>query len=280
VPFAAGLARGRFAAACAASLATPGALHILPPGTEATALTPLPVTHLPDVSPQLLREFQQLRLFTLGDLAACPAPLLRAVFGPAVLRLQALARGDEPAAGIDSALNAQALTATRSLPAGATPAATLIVLEALAGDVVATLAAACRAATALTLTVGFAIGPPLHKMTRLPAPATDAPAIQRAVTPLLAALLRARRSRPAWIELAVTRSCAAVYQPSLPMPPSDPALRLQAVLADLHARFGPDVIQLGATRVPPSPLPRAARGDHAVAPALQVAHALYPSAHS
>lgn len=276
VPFAAGLARGRFAAACAATLAQPGTLHVLSPGTESAALAPLSVTHLPDVSPQLLREFQQLRLFTLGDLAACPVPLLRAVFGPAILRLQALACGEEPGAGIDPTLTAQPLTATRSVPPGATSAHTNTALAALAGDLATTLDAAGRAAVALTLTVGFTIGPPLHKPVRLPAPTTDALVIQTAVTSLLAALLHARRSRPAWIELAASRSCEAVYQPPLPAPPvTDPAQRVQAVLADLHARFGPDVIQLGATRVPPSPLSHAVNRDTA----LQVTHALYPSAH-
>jgi DNA polymerase-4 len=277
VPYAAGLARSRFAAACAASLAAPGTLHILSPGTEAAALAPLPVTQLPDVSPQLLREFQQLRLFTLGDLAACPPPLLRAVFGPAVLRLQELARGEEPGAGIGPPLTAQPLTATRSVPPGATSAHTSTVLAALAGDLAATLDASGRAALALTLTVGFTAGPPLYKPARLPAPTGDVLVIQTAVTPLLAALLRARRSRPAWIALTASRVCDAVYQPPLPAPPvTDPARRVQAVLADLHARFGPDVIQLGATRVPPSPLAHAVHRD----PALQVIHALHPSAHS
>jgi DNA polymerase-4 len=277
----AGLAAGRFPAACAATLAAQGTLHILPPGTEAAALAPRPITQLPDVSPQLLREFQQLRLFTLGDLAACPAPLVRAVFGPAVVRLQALARGEEPGAGLEPALIAQPLTATRSVLPGATATDTLAVLAALAGDLAATLGGAGRAATALTLTVGFAAGPPLHKTTRLPAPATDAPAIQAALSPLLVALLRARRSRPTALHLATTRSCDAVYQPPLPAPRSAPApaTRLQAVLADLQARFGPDVIQLGATRVPPSPQLHSADEHHRRAPALQVTHALHPSTH-
>jgi hypothetical protein len=277
----AGLAAGRFAAACAATLAPPGTLHLLPPGTEAAALAPLPITHLPDVSPQLLREFQQLRLFTLGDLAACPAPLLHAVFGPAVLRLQALARGEHPAVGTGPALTGPELIATRSVPPGATPADTTTLIAALAGDLAVALGAAGRAATTLTLTVAFAAGPPLHKTTCLPALATDAPAIQTAVAPLLAALLRARRRRPAWIALAATRACDVVYQPPLPAPPAtDPALRVQAVLADLHARFGPDIIQLGATRVPPSPLSHAVKHEATGTPMLQVAHALHPSAHS
>jgi DNA polymerase-4 len=275
----AGLAAGRFPAACAATLAAQGTLHILPPGTEAPALAPLPITQLPDVSPQLLREFQQLRLFTLGDLAACPAPLLRVVFGPAVLRLQALACGEHPDVGTAPLLTGQALIATRSVPPGATPADTTTLITALAGDLAVTLAAAGRAATALTLTVGFAVGPPLHKTARLFAPATDAPTIQTAVAPLLVALLRARRSQPTALHLAVTRSCDAVYQPPLPTPP-DPALRLQAILADLQARFGPDVIQLGATRVPPSPLLHVADEHHRRAPALQVTHALYSSTHA
>jgi hypothetical protein len=196
------------------------------------------------------------------------------------VRLQALARGEDPGRGAAHAPTDSALTATRSLLPGSTPAATTVLLAAVAADLAATLGAAGRAATALTVTVGFAAGPPLHKTTRLSAPATDVPAIQTAATPLLIALLRARRSRPLWVQIMAARSCDAVCQPPLPVPPTaDPALRVQAVLADLQARFGGDVIQLGATRVPPSPLPRAARGDHAVAPTLQVAHALYPSAH-
>jgi hypothetical protein len=280
VAWAAGLARGRFAAACAATLAPLGTLHVLSPGTEAAVLAPLPVTRLPDLSPQLLREFHQLRLFTLGDLAACPSSLLRAVFGPAVLRLQALASGEEPGAGTDPPITAQPLTATRSVPPGATSAAISNVLAALAGDLAAALGASDRAAIALTLTVGFTGGPPLHKLARLPAPTSDALAIHTAVTPLLATLLRDRRSRPGWIALVVTRSCDAVYQPPLPVPASvDPALRVQAVLADLHTRFGPDVIQLGATRVPSPPLSRAGNAETADTRLLQVAHALHSSAH-
>jgi hypothetical protein len=135
----------------------------------------------------------------------------------------------------------------------------------VAADLALTLAAARRAATALTVTVGFAAGLPLSKTTRLPVPATDSAALQKVVTPLLVQLLRARRSRPAWVQLAITGSCDAVYQPPLPAPPAttDSALRLQAILADLHTRFGPDVIQLGATRVPPSPLSRAGNPETA-----------------
>jgi hypothetical protein len=178
-------------------------------------------------------------------------------------------------------LTGQALTATCSVPPGATPADTTTLIAVLAGALAMMLSNASQAATTLTLTVGFAAGPSLHKTTRLPALVTDAPAIHTAVTPLLAALLRARRSRPAALHLAVTRSRDAVYQPPLPAPPSahDPTTRLQTVLADLQARFGPDIIQLGATRVPPSPLPHAAGERHGFAPVLQVTHALHASTH-
>src|SRR5689334_8914456 len=44
---AAGLAATRFAASCAATLAPPGALHIIAPGQEAATLAPLPLTLLP-----------------------------------------------------------------------------------------------------------------------------------------------------------------------------------------------------------------------------------------
>jgi DNA polymerase-4 len=263
-------------------LRAPGALHILPPGAEAPALASLPVHLLPDLPPQLLHEFQQLRLFTLGDLAACPASLLRAVFGPAILRLQRLARGEDPGLGAAPSPADSALTATRPLLPGSTPAETTALLAAVAADLALTLAAAGRAATTLTVTVGFAARLPFYKTTRLPVPAPDTAALQKAAAPLLVQLLRAHCSRPAWVQLAVTRSCHAVYQPPLPAPPAttDSALRVRAILADLHACFGPDVIQLGTTRVPSSPLARASRPDPAGPPLLQVAHALHSSAHS
>ena len=95
-PGGAGLAPGRFAAACAARLARPGTLRAIAPDRAAAALAPLPVAWLPGLSAPRLRDLRDLRLFTLGDLAALPAPLVVAVFGAAFAPLQALAAGRDP----------------------------------------------------------------------------------------------------------------------------------------------------------------------------------------
>src|SRR3954451_20987653 len=96
---AAGLATTQFAAGCAAALAHPGALQVIPPGQEAATLAPLPLTLLPGLAAPLQRELQALRVLTLGDLATLPPVLLTGVFGSRARQWQRLARGEDPLRG-------------------------------------------------------------------------------------------------------------------------------------------------------------------------------------
>ena len=155
--FQAGLAGGRFPAYCAATQATPGTLRLLPPETAGAALAPLPLTRLPGVTAAQLRLLYELRIFTLGDLAALPTPLLRAVDGAALPTLQALARGDD-AQPVQRARLAAPLPPTAHAPVGhpSDAAALLRLLDRLTADLAATLAVGGQAAGALTLNVGFA----------------------------------------------------------------------------------------------------------------------------
>jgi protein ImuB len=76
------LARGR-----------PG-LTVVPPGSEAAALAPLPLELL-DLEPERLALLQRWGLQSLGDLAALPAVALSERLGPAGARLRRCARGED-----------------------------------------------------------------------------------------------------------------------------------------------------------------------------------------
>jgi protein ImuB len=71
-------------------------LTVVPPGSEATALAPLPLDLL-DLDPDVLALLQRWGLGCLGDVAALPAVDLSARLGPAGPRLRRRARGEDDA---------------------------------------------------------------------------------------------------------------------------------------------------------------------------------------
>jgi len=219
----AGLAPGRFPARCAAMLTAPGRLHVLPDGAVAGALAPLPLRMLPGLSAAQLRTLADLRVFTLGELVAVPTPILSAVCGPKMGALQALARGEDP--GICSPVRAT-YTVEASVPAHAGGEALLLLLDSLAANLAALLAEEGKAAREITLTIGFAHevvagrhgGSSLSRKITLSPPATHAAELRSSAHPLFGRILRARRLRPRWLELAASGCCQAAYQALLPDP--------------------------------------------------------------
>jgi hypothetical protein len=270
----AGLAATPLLATWAALVARPGQVHPVPPEAQAAALAPVPLAGLPGLSLPLQRELHALRLFTLGDLAAVPSPLVAAVLGRTVLTVQALARGTDPRLvplALPDPLAAAPLPVVRRVVAPDLRASpTLAMLEealaALSAGLAAALAILGRAAAGLRLTVGYRDLAPVARSVGCPQPCATPAALHQAAAPLLAPLLRARRRSPHWLALAVTAVTDPVAQPPLPLP--DATVRLQAAITTIHDRFGPHVLQCGLA-APPVPPPRAARP-----------HVLHPSAHA
>jgi nucleotidyltransferase/DNA polymerase involved in DNA repair len=259
----AGLAATPLLATWAATVARPGQVHPVPPEAQATALAPVPLAGLPGLSLPLQRELHALRLFTLGDLAAIPAPLLAAVFGRTVLAVQALARGIDPRLvplTLPDPLAASPLPVVRRVVAPdprSAPTRAMVedALTALSAGLAAALAILDRAAAGLRLTVGYRDLAPVARAVGCPQPCATPAALHGAVAPLLAPLLRARRRSPHWLALAVTAVTAPVAQPPLPLPATQ--VRLQAAITTIHARFGPHVLQCGLPGPPGLPLPAA-----------------------
>jgi DNA polymerase IV len=88
-----GVAANKFIAKVASELEKPDGLVVVPPGTEAVFLSPLPIRHLWGVGRVTGAELESMGIRTIGRLASVPAGDLRARFGKHGPLLHELARG-------------------------------------------------------------------------------------------------------------------------------------------------------------------------------------------
>jgi DNA polymerase-4 len=93
LPASAGIASSRSMAKVASGLAKPAGVLLVPAGTEAQLLAPLPVRKLPGIGPVAADKLATLGITTLGEVAATPLRTLRRVFGAWAEHVQAGARG-------------------------------------------------------------------------------------------------------------------------------------------------------------------------------------------
>jgi DNA polymerase-4 len=92
-----GAATTKFLAKCASDLAKPDGLLVVPPGTEADFLDPLPASRLWGVGAATLAKLDRMGVRTIGDVARLPVDVLVAALGASLGRhLHALARNDDP----------------------------------------------------------------------------------------------------------------------------------------------------------------------------------------
>ncbi len=92
----AGAADCKMAAKIASDLGKPDGLVVVPPGTTAAFLAPLPVWRLWGVGRVTEHALRALGIATIGDLARFPEQVLVERFGSAGAQMRALARGDDP----------------------------------------------------------------------------------------------------------------------------------------------------------------------------------------
>jgi DNA polymerase IV len=100
-----GVARTKLVAKVASDLRKPDGLVVVPPGTEAAFLAPLPITRLWGVGAKSAARLAEYGVRTIGDLAALPEDLLERRFGIVGPSLGARARGLDasPVSGRDPA---------------------------------------------------------------------------------------------------------------------------------------------------------------------------------
>ncbi|TMG00309.1 MAG: DNA polymerase IV, partial [Chloroflexi bacterium] len=91
-----GVASCKLVAKVASELRKPRGLVVVPPGTEASFLAPLPLGKLPGCGPATAVRLERVGVRTIGDLAALPDPLLGELFGQYGRLLGSHARGIDP----------------------------------------------------------------------------------------------------------------------------------------------------------------------------------------
>lgn len=91
-----GIGSCKVVAKVGSDLRKPDGMVVVPPGTEAEFLAPLPIRVLPGLGPAAERRLAGLGLRTVADLAGLSGDVLRARLGNAAAGLQALARGEDP----------------------------------------------------------------------------------------------------------------------------------------------------------------------------------------
>ncbi|MGF1465312.1 MAG: DNA polymerase IV [Sandaracinaceae bacterium] len=94
LPSSCGIASSRVMAKVASGLAKPAGVLLVPAGTEAALLAPLPVRKLPGIGPVAEGKLHAAGIQTLGQVASAPAELLRRTFGAWADLIQRYARGD------------------------------------------------------------------------------------------------------------------------------------------------------------------------------------------
>jgi DNA polymerase-4 len=94
LPSSAGIATSRAVAKVASGLAKPHGVLLVPAGTEAALLGPLPVRKFPGIGPVAEGKLVALGLTTLADVAAAPAARLRKIFGAWTESIQRGCRGE------------------------------------------------------------------------------------------------------------------------------------------------------------------------------------------
>ncbi|MFL5750427.1 MAG: DNA polymerase IV [Chloroflexota bacterium] len=91
-----GVARSKLVAKIASDLRKPDGLVVVPPGTEAEFLAPLPITRLWGVGAKSAAVLREYGVQTIGDLAALPDDMLERRFGRVGSSLGDRARGVDP----------------------------------------------------------------------------------------------------------------------------------------------------------------------------------------
>ena len=93
LPSSAGIAASRSMAKIGSGLAKPAGVLLVPAGSEAALLAPLPVRKLPGIGPVAAEKLERAGLATLGQVAAMPLSELRRIFGTWAEHVKDGARG-------------------------------------------------------------------------------------------------------------------------------------------------------------------------------------------
>jgi nucleotidyltransferase/DNA polymerase involved in DNA repair len=236
-----GAATTRFVAQRAAASAGAGAAILVPPGYEASFLSPQPITVLP-IDADTIRRLHLLGLRTIGAVAQLPVDALQAQFGQSGRVLAQLARGgDHPAIAPTASLPTLVRTARFAVPV-CNRVLLDTAIDRLVDRLATELAAGGSAARAIILMLHVEDGAPWTAQRTLSAPTSDRARLMEAFRAL---------GRTAQLEsgVEVMTLCISDLAPTVTTqlelfaPASGQTKQLDYALERLHARYASSFVR-------------------------------------
>jgi nucleotidyltransferase/DNA polymerase involved in DNA repair len=248
VSISAGISTNKIVARIAARVKKPGAQVVVPPGSEAAFLAPLPLGWLPGIDREALSALEIAGVRSIGQFATAPIDALSGVLGRDALTLQRRAQGvnEEPVGrkkesepGFSESIEFQEDVWDEPF--------LLSTLRRLAERLMAQVRAAGVEARQITLRLRYTDREEARRSVTLAEPAS----LEACIFPVLPGLLETawqRRVRLRMLSLRATR----IYRPSPqlslfdpPSPRKDHDVQLAATLDALRRRFGAAAILRG-----------------------------------
>lgn len=190
-----GVAATKLVAKVASDLRKPDGLVVVPAGTEATFLAPLPIERLWGVGPQTRQALAEYEVRTIGDLAALPEDLLVRRFGPHGGELLERARGHD-ASPVGLGVEAKSVSHEHTFAADVADWETVEgTLLALADGVSGRLRAAGLVAATIGVKVRDSRFATVSRQRTLPDPTDDLETIWRTACDLVRPQARGKRIR-------------------------------------------------------------------------------------
>src|SRR2546423_1955125 len=240
-----GVASCKLVAKVASELRKPRGLVVVPPGTEAAFLAPLPLGKLPGCGPATAVRLERVGVRTIGDLAALPDLLLGELFGQYGRLLGAHARGVDPSPvlppGYPKSISREVTFDRDVREAGKVRATALGLLQ----DVAHSLRAHRLSARTVVLKIRYQPFDTLSRQATLPFPTDRDDQLGSALRHLLETQLAPDRPERL-IGAGVSNLEAGATQLSLLESRSPRLAMLDAQLDELRGRIGDHVISRGS----------------------------------
>jgi DNA polymerase-4 len=242
-----GIASCRLVAKVASDKAKPDGVCLVPEGTEAAFLAPMPLRALPMLGPSTEKRLTAIGLTTLGQLASVPVATLEAMFGRHGGVIGARARGIDPSR-VGGEHNAKSISREGTVAADvADPAHLRAVLRSFSESVGHQLRGQSRRARTVTLKLRYEDFTTVNRSSTLPRPMNSDEAIYDAANAMLERLRQAERRPVRLIGVGASNLVDDAVQLSLEPSQEMKSESLSATFDKVRGKYGSQSLQTGRT---------------------------------
>jgi DNA polymerase-4 len=242
-----GIATNKLVAKVASDRAKPDGVCIVPAGTEAAFLAPMPLRALPMLGPSTEKRLAGLGLVTLGQLAAVPDATLETLLGPHGAIIGARARGIDTAR-VGGEHNAKSISREGTFSADvADPQHLRSVLRVFCESVGSQLRRQQRRARTVSLKLRYEDFTTVNRSLTLPRPLSSDDALYDAANTLLSRLRQAERRPVRLIGVGVSNLVDDAVQLSLQPSAETKGEALSAAFDKVRGKYGTRSLQTGRT---------------------------------